>query len=309
MEDHFSPKQVAEALKVSESSVKRWCDLGALATSRTHGGHRRIALDGLMAFLESTNREISDPSAIGMGSPSDLPSTASTDLLDLLDPAVKFDNDSLRQSFEESLLKGDERECRRLLIQAYKQNHSFAKVADQFIAATFHRIGELWHEASIEVFQERRACELCNRLAHEFRRLMIEPSASAPLAIGCTLSGDHYSIPGMLIEIVLREAGWRASNIGSNLPFDSLAEAVRREQPKLVWLSVSYAPDRDALIRDLNAFSESIPSDTSLIVGGRVLCDDVRPKLKYTAHCDTFEQLSTLAKTLRNNSVRKRKPD
>jgi len=66
LESSFSPKQVAQALQVSESSVKRWCDRGVIRTDRTHGGHRRIPLEYLMEFLESTNRRIVDPDAIGL---------------------------------------------------------------------------------------------------------------------------------------------------------------------------------------------------------------------------------------------------
>ena len=42
MESLLSPREVAVALGVSESSVKRWVDLGELAALRTAGGHRRI---------------------------------------------------------------------------------------------------------------------------------------------------------------------------------------------------------------------------------------------------------------------------
>ena len=50
VEDQLTTRQVAEALSVSESSVKRWCDQGAIPTIRTVGGHRRIPLDGLLRF-------------------------------------------------------------------------------------------------------------------------------------------------------------------------------------------------------------------------------------------------------------------
>jgi len=295
MEDNFSPKQVAIALKVSESSVKRWCDRGAIGTVKTHGGHRRISFDALMEFLSLTNREISDPSAIGLGGSDASP----------LDDSSKIDrttNDQLlRQRFEDALIRGDERECRKILIQWYGFEQSFAQVADDLIAPTFRKIGQLWHASSIEIFQERRACEICNRLTNEFRRVIIEPLPTAPKSIGCTSTGDHYCVPGQLIEVVLREAGWRATNIGSNVPLGSLAVAVRQERPKLVWLSVSHIENKDAFVRELHEFCDSIPQEVSLVVGGRALTDDIRPRLRYTAHCDTMSQLSTLAKSIRSS--------
>lgn len=299
MEENFSPKQVAAALGVSESSIKRWSDRGAIATIKTHGGHRRITLDGLMKFLETSNRQILDPSSLGLGG-----LVSSQRLANGASPTVFGEQDlaSLRKNFEGALIRGDERESRRMLSHWYASCQSIAKISDELIAPTFHRLGELWHASEIEIFQERRACEICTRLIHEFRRLMIEPQSSAPLAIGSTSSGDHYSIPGQLIEIVLREVGWRATNIGSNVPLSSLETAVHRERPKLVWLSVSHIDDTAKFIRDLHAFCESIPRNVTLVVGGRALNDDLRPQLRYAAHCDTLQQLSTLASTLRNGT-------
>lgn len=38
----YRPAQVAELLGVSPDTVRRWCDEGRLATTRTSGGHRMI---------------------------------------------------------------------------------------------------------------------------------------------------------------------------------------------------------------------------------------------------------------------------
>ena len=49
--DHYSPKQVAERLGVSESSVKRWLDQGVVPVLRTAGGHRRISEESVEELL------------------------------------------------------------------------------------------------------------------------------------------------------------------------------------------------------------------------------------------------------------------
>ncbi len=171
-----------------------------------------------MSFLETTNRHIVDPQAIGIQPPQldgESSGTPSTPLIELY-PTEKVET-SLRSQFEEALIRGDERECRRILIQWYSAHQSFAAVADDLIAPTFNSLGDLWQCGEIEIFQERRGCEICSRLIHEFRRLIAEPLSSAPLAIGGAASGDHYALPGQLIEVVLRESGWQAVNLGCNL--------------------------------------------------------------------------------------------
>ncbi|MFN9912597.1 MAG: helix-turn-helix domain-containing protein, partial [Pirellulaceae bacterium] len=112
MQKDFSPKQVADALRVSESSIKRWCDRGAIQTLKTLGGHRRIPLDSLLAFLESTNREIADYSQLDIGpAPEGVkasPAEAAEERPGLLA--------GLQESLEAALIRGDERECRRTMI-------------------------------------------------------------------------------------------------------------------------------------------------------------------------------------------------
>lgn len=297
MEANFSPKQVAEALRVSESSIKRWCDRGAICTTKTHGGHRRITLGGLMEFLEASNRVISLPSVLGIGESSAADKTADTQESDLAEMGRQFD---------EALVRGDERESRKIFLECYSKFRSLALVSDELIAPSFVRIGERWHASSIEVFQERRACEICVRLIHEFRRLMTEPGSTALTAIGCTTSGDHYSLPGQLIEVVLREAGWRATNMGVGIPLKSLAAAITAERPQLVWLSVSFTPCTTTFVKEMDELWEAIPPETCFVVGGRALKDDLRPRLRYTAHCDTMQQLSKLARTLRSSGLRER---
>ena len=304
MEQNFSPKQIAEALRVSESSIKRWCDRGAIQTVKTLGGHRRIPLDSLLAFLETTKREISDLSAIGMDGSSIRRNVLSPSMAER--PA---DDDVTRlHYFEDALIRGDEKECRRLLIEWYGCVSSFANVGDELICRAFAQLGDLWHQGKIEIFQERRACELCGRLLHEFRRLFAEPSPMAPYAIGAATSGDYYALPGQMVEVTLREAGWQAVNLGVNLPLNTILEAVRIERPKLFWLSVSHLNDQDKFVEDYSCFWNSLPRETVVVVGGRALTDGLRPKLKYTAHCDTLQQLSMLAKTLKNQGLVKQTP-
>ncbi len=54
--------QVAKAIGVSESSLKRWCDKGMLATQRTAGGHRRLTIEAVLEFVRGTGQEMASPS-------------------------------------------------------------------------------------------------------------------------------------------------------------------------------------------------------------------------------------------------------
>lgn len=302
LESSFSPKQVAQALQVSESSVKRWCDRGVIRTDRTHGGHRRIPLEYLMEFLESTNRRIIDPQAIGLQDHRQLNRDALARLesqaSERTDDGSLVSDPMLREQFQRALLAGDEEQCRKVISSWYTLHGGMVSVADELLAPTFHAIGELWECGRADVYQERRGCEICIRLIHELRRLVSEPISDAPLAMGGTSEGDHYQVANQLIEIIFREAGWRTISLGSGVPFSSMLSAIERYRPRVYWLSVSYIADEDSFLKQFQDFATAIPNGTMLVVGGRCLTESLRRRMQFSAYCDSLRQLSMLARSL-----------
>jgi excisionase family DNA binding protein len=291
LEDSFTPRQVATALQVSESSVKRWCDRGVIRTDRTLGGHRRIPLEFLLEFLESTNRRIVEPSAIGLDT-----SAANTGGVH---SGVAHDETVLKSNFEEALLAGDEAACRRIISAWYSMQGGIASLADSLLCPAFQAIGAQWQCGKADVYQERRACEICCRLIHELRRVLPEPHAFAPLAMGGTPSGDQYQLPSLMVEMVFRENGWRSIALGSNLPFSSLLSAARKHMPKVFWLSVSHIEDLTTFQTEFDRFSVSLPKGIILVVGGVALVEDIRKKMAFSSHCDNMLQLSHLARSVK----------
>jgi len=295
--ENFTPKQVAVALHVSESSVKRWCDQGAIRTDRTLGGHRRIPLEFLLEFLEATNRRVIDPDAIGM--PKIMPSIGSAKGRGL---NKQFDRATILEGFKKSLLSGSESECRRALGEWYANTGSIASVADGLIAPAFREVGEAWACGSADIYEERRGCEICMRLFHELRRLLPEPQGAAPLAMGGTPAGDRYQLPSQLLDMVFREQGWRTIGLGSDIPYASHLSAARKHMPKIFWLSVSHIENKETFLKEFNQFSRGLPKGLMLLVGGCALTDAIRPSMSFSAHCDSLEQVSTLARTIKSGT-------
>ena len=298
MIDSFTPKQVAIALQVSESSVKRWCDQGAIRTDRTLGGHRRIPLPFLLEFLEATNRRLVDPAAIGLDPTQpifgNVGSTGQAQSLVAEEPAM------LAQ-FEKALLAGDETTCRKFVSNWFALHGGITSLADNLLSVAFRSIGSRWECGTVEIYQERRGSEICCQLIHELRRLLPEPQGYAPLAMGGTASGDLYQLSNQIVEVVFRENGWRTISLGTNIPFASLLSAARKHMPKVFWLSVSHIENVDQFVVDYNHFAKNLPKGVMLVLGGKALNEQVRPSLSYSAHCDSMLQLANLARSARGS--------
>jgi len=292
MDELLTTRQVAEELQVSESSVKRWCDSGMIRTHRTAGGHRRIERSVLEAFLaRSASKDWSLAS-------SPFPAENTSRVAEAAESYSVKPREEFVQRFHQALLQGDERTCRDLVQRWSTAFQGLAQLGDMLIATSMERIGRLWECGRVEVFEERRGCEIVTHLLNDLRRNLGDPSPSAPRAIGGSIAGDYYALANHLVELVLREAGWNATNLGGDLPLSTLLSAVERERPKMLWLSISHVEDRAVFIEEYNRFYSQLPSNLVVAVGGRALTDELRPHIGYTAHCDNLEQLSALAQVI-----------
>lgn len=279
-----TPKQVAQAIGVSESSLKRWCDKGLLKTVRTAGGHRRLPIDGVIQYLRSSKQQLVRPELLG------LPSTTGQG------PLV---TDRAAESIREALVAGDDDQCRRIAFDLYLAGQSACDICDRVIAPAFHEIGHRWECGEVAVYRERRACEIALRTLYGLREVIPAPAAGAPLAIGGTLERDPYQLATAMAEVVLRECGWRAESYGTLLPASTLCQALRDYQPRLLWISVSAFDSRERFLQEYRElYDAAVGQGAAVAVGGRALDEELRREMKYSAHCDTMAHLASFVGTL-----------
>lgn len=284
MKDRFTPKQVALAIGASEASVKRWCDRGVLAAQRTPGGHRRVPCSEVFRFLRESGHPVVRPEVLGLP-----PSVGSERRLDQVDAHLRA-----------ALSEGDADRFRRLVFNLYLSGLECATIFDRHLSGVFESLGDLWQHHDLEIYQERRACEICIRLVHELRGAITPPAEDANQAIGGTLSADMYSLPTAMVELSLREHGWRAVSLGVGLPEETLSAAIRRERPRLFWLSVSHvAAEEDFLAAYSKLYETAKDQGVPVAVGGRALDEELRHQMRYTAYCDQIKDVVAFAESLR----------
>ncbi len=280
MPQSLSPKQVARALGVSESSLKRWCDRGLLAATTTSGGHRRLSLDGVLKFVQKTGRLLTHPELLG------LPARTGTGQRTL----SAAQDDLLR-----ALLAGDEVSCRQIVFDAHVAAIPLSRIFDEIVAPVFRRIGDAWACGEAHVYQERRAVETFARVLYDLRESLGTPATGAPLAIGGAPSSDSYSLATGMVELVLKQNGWAAQSLGPGLPFDTLVAAIQQMQPRLLWLSVSHLDDEARFLREYADFYEQVRTQVPVVVGGQALHEQLRLQIQFAAYCDNLQHLAGFA--------------
>lgn len=279
-----TPKQVAQAINVSESSLKRWCDQGLMTAVRTAGGHRRLALDDVFQFLRKSGQQLLRPELLGL--PSNTGRAAAV-------------NGRARDQIREALVVGDEDQCRRIVFDLYLAGQSVCEICDQVLGAAFHEIGDFWHRSELSIYRERRAIEIGLKTLHDLRLAIRTPPSNAPVAIGGSLEWDPYRLPTAMIEVVMREVGWNATSLGTQLPAATISEAVRDNRPRLLWVSVSCLDSAPAFLEEYaHLHRAAIDTGAAVVVGGRALTAEIRQEMAYSSYCDTLRHLVTFANSL-----------
>lgn len=279
MQDLVTPKQVARAIGVSESSLKRWCDSGLIPSVRTAGGHRRIPISGVISYLRDTHQTLVAPEVLG------LPATSGE--------TVRVITRG-REQLGQALLSGEEERSRQVVFDLYLSGQRISTICDDAISAAFTDIGNKWACQEADVYEERRACEIAVRVLLDLRRT-IPNGVSARTALGGTIEGDQYILPTTMVELILRDNGWNARSLGTGIPISSLATSIRTHRPQLFWLSVSYLSDEPAFFRDLPELRTAASECNCLLVaGGFALTPELRPRLGDIPFCETMQALEAL---------------
>lgn len=279
--DTLSPRDLALALGVSESSVRRWVDRGEILSHRTRGKHRRIHLADAVAYARRAGLPWQHPESPGgtfpaPGSPASI------------------------QAFESALRAGDERHARSLLIAEYLAGRGLAEIFDLWIRPAMVHIGELWQGGMEGILVEHRATAICLGTLHRLGTLL--PQERELRALGCGLSGDPYSLPSAMAALVLESQGFRAIDLGPDTPLAVLEEAIQEFSPHVVWLALSSAPDTKQRRQELLGFLDRVPPGPTLVLGGMAMRSLELAPHERLHQADSMRELAALALGLRNAS-------
>ncbi len=292
MKRAFTPRELADAIGVSESSLRRWIDSGAIQTARTLGGHRRISMAEAVRFIRHSHSTVVRPELLGLAEVSQFRSDSgsSPDQSELL---------------FEALRAGDATRAGSLLMSLYLAGQSVAALCDGPLRAAMHRIGELWEHDKRGILIEHRATDICLCIVNQLRGTFPVDRVEGPVALGGAIEGDPYMLPSLMVAAVLGEAGFHEINYGANTPVELLAEAATDEKATIVWVSISHVADAGELDRQVTMLASRLSRNgVPLLLGGRAAPRSVavnRPNV----HCaGSMAEVAAFAKGLLANRAK-----
>jgi excisionase family DNA binding protein len=212
----WTSNEVARALGVGVSSIKRWTDDGKLESVRTVGGHRRYRLEAIHRFAAERGLDTTA-----------LPPLERVEELENLDAATVI------AKLLASLGKRDVSSLRRVVSSHVALDEERVAFLDSIVGELLREIGEKWERGEWSVGMEHRASYAVAEAIDRSRPQLTE----GPLAILCCPPGELHSIPLNMVRIVVEWNGFRSDFLGADVPWESIRRAIDAEKPALVLLS------------------------------------------------------------------------
>jgi len=203
--DMLRLSEAARLLQVGDTTLKRWTEEGRITYERTLGGHRRFRRDDVLRLRGHLmgERPVAEE-------PADSPD--SRRWLDVPgDPT------------EPTAMTG-----RLMLLRS--ESRDWAETCDRLCSGLLTEIGERWSVGKMTCAQEHamsRSLEVAlAKIGHQFA---VSPSA-ATMVLACP-PGERHTLGLTMVELVLRERGFRVQFLGSDVPAHDIVETVRKVRP------------------------------------------------------------------------------
>jgi excisionase family DNA binding protein len=257
----LSTKEVAALLNVTETTVKRWAESKRIPCNKTLGGHRKFLLSDIQNFAEKNSFPIT-----GI-----IPPPALTQKqMERLEFGLFSKNYSIvSEIFLDEALQGDREGMEKLLLFLHRNQVPFINIIDNVIHPALVRVGLLWEDGKLEIDKEHRASEAVKEILIRLGSILYHKHSNN-LSVVCTaVEGEHHDIGIYSIAYALEVEGWQLTNLGSNTPFDSLKQYIKKYKPDLVCISATApAIKKSEFVNGIKSTAVSVHSYGGKVVAG-----------------------------------------
>ncbi|HEX8184187.1 MAG TPA: cobalamin-dependent protein [Blastocatellia bacterium] len=289
MKQSYSTKELARMWDVSESTVKRWSDAGALRCRKTVGGHRKFELEDILEFQNHC----------GLGIKGLAAEKGCAEVDDELEHLLaEPDLVGLAERFGQAVLSAHDSFPSSLLEQYHRRGLSLAIIGEEIIRPAMHQIGEMWRAGKISVLVEHLATMATIRaLADLHSKIEKKQNVDRVALVGCS-EGELHQLASSLVRSLLEIEGWEVTYLGQHTPLFSYAEAAAMLKPALVCISITMADNLERAARDYEGLRRAASKQgAKIVIGGAALKDEkVRARFRGAIYAATLHDLLTVVK-------------
>jgi len=257
---NLSTKEVAALINVTESTIKRWADENVIPCHRTIGGHRKFSLQDILHFAEKNAYPVSGtiaPPVTQRGGQG-------------LDIAVQTRNYAkIADIFYAMALQADRPAVYELLSYLSKHHIPLATLADLVIRPAMTRIGQEWHDGTLEINREHLASNAVHDGLTQLGPELYRKPAHGRTAVCACLEGNFHELGLRALSISLETEGWKVHYLGADTPLETLRSFIKNERPDIVCISAKIIDGSQRVLRNVQSIGRAAhQSKTTFLLGG-----------------------------------------
>lgn len=258
---YFTSEEVSNILGVHVSSVKRWTDQGKLECTRTAGGHRKFLFSHLADFLSENQDKVEQAHLFPIHSEEDIEISYSI---------LKGHFSDLQEYVLEQALGQNRDAVQQVLNGLYLAQHPLHTIYDHVMTPVMHRLGALWEDQTLSVFEEHFASQTIRDAIIRLQGTLQLPREKNGTAICLTFSTELHDIAIKMVDHILEERGFRVLFSGQLTPLFNVDRIFRQQDFDRVYLSSTYVGDRNLLQFEMNHLTGLCREyEAQLFIGGQ----------------------------------------
>ncbi|MCH9815971.1 MAG: B12-binding domain-containing protein [Actinomycetia bacterium] len=175
--------------------------------------------------------------------------------------------------FQAQLLAGDEagawKVAEDVLTSGMKPTQFYLEV----LVPTLRHVGEAWSAGELSIAQEHQASAIARRVVGRLGPQFAKRGRKRGTVILGAPAGEQHDLPIAILADLVREAGFRVSDLGANLPAESFVEFVRDAADVVaIGVSVTAAGNEENVV----ALTAQLRSATEapIVLGGHGIPDE-----------------------------------
>ncbi|ETA81533.1 homocysteine S-methyltransferase family protein [Youngiibacter fragilis] len=190
------------------------------------------------------------------------------------------------KSFRELLLEGDSKGILEITGTLLEKEPPLSVVDDHIVPA-LDEVGRLFEEKTIFLPQLIRAAETAGTAFETIRARLTagsEKLESKGTIVMATVRGDIHDIGKNLARVLLENYGYEIIDLGKDVPAETIVEAVKSRNIKLVGLSALMTTTVTSMEETILALRKEAP-DVKVFVGGAVLTESYAKSIGADYYC------------------------
>ncbi|MBQ9519324.1 MAG: dihydropteroate synthase, partial [Firmicutes bacterium] len=193
--------------------------------------------------------------------------------------------------------KGLKEDARRITEKLLETQDSM-EVVNGIIVPALDSIGALFEKGKIFLPQLILSAGVAQEAIEVIKRKMIE-SNNAPVSKGkvilATVKGDIHDIGKNIVKVLLENYGYTVVDLGKDVPYESVVEAVIEHDAKLVGLSALMTTTLVSMAETIDLIRKN-QLDCEVVVGGAVLTPDYAKEIGADYYAKDAKETVDIAK-------------